>query len=537
MFNDIKRYIDSSLERKIPLAIFVVLMVVLGTSFFLVIQNQRRIDFDVKIAEVQQTASLLHSCIDYSMLNGDMEGVEEILLRAAEAETVKRVRLFSADLDEVMDAGNQNLEYESTSNLTEVKTTRLPTVDERYHSNGRIGYYDPVINTEECLDCHEGTEGELLGVIETIIDTNDLIARHKANQFLLSTIAWVVVFITGGILYFLVHRMVVSPIRSVSSSILDIASGEGDLTRTLDTGSDDELGELSAGFNMFVNRLHSMVTEIKNITETIGKASGDVSDSSERMAVGAEEQQAQLSEVATSIEEMSAMILETSTNSEGTQGNASLATEAAHKGKTTVDQTISGIEGIASIVRSASSKIDTLKDRSQEIANVIQVIDDISDQTNLLALNANIEAARAGDAGRGFAVVADEVRKLAERTIGATADIEGKIQQIQLDVNASVEAMDQISERSTAGQALAGEAGGALGEISGSIEQVNSAISQIASSAVEQSAGVEEISRNVENVSTVSKQSATSAQELATYSEQLNSEVKSLEQLMNQFKV
>jgi len=334
-----------------------------------------------------------------------------------------------------------------------------------------------------------------------------------------------------------ITRLNVTGLNKVIILMKDIAQGEGDLTVRLNLDSKDEIGELSTWFDAFVGKLQTVIKNVKQSSREVSAASGNISSASEQMATGAEEQQAQLSEVATSIEEMSAMILETSNNTEQTQNNASSANVAAEKGKGTVDQTITGIEGIAGIVNSTASQINALKDRSQEIADVIQVIDDISDQTNLLALNANIEAARAGDAGRGFAVVADEVRKLAERTVGATADIEEKINQIQADVNSSVEAMEQISEQSNSGQTLAGEAGGALAEISGSIEQVNSAISQIASAAVEQSAGVEEISKNVESVSTVSKQSASAAQELAASSEQLNREVQNLDKLIDQFKV
>jgi len=377
---------------------------------------------------------------------------------------------------------------------------------------------------------------ELNWVLVSEIDESEAFAAAyslRNNVVLLILIASLII----GIAAYFISKTITAPIQKVVAMIKDIATGEGDLTVRLGINSKDELGELATWFDTFVEKLQKIIAQVKNSAKEVATAGSEISTASEQMAAGAEEQQAQLSEVATSIEEMSAMILETSNNAEGTQTNASEANLAAEKGRGTVEKTIAGIEGIASIVESASQQISTLKIRSQEIADVIQVIDDISDQTNLLALNANIEAARAGEAGRGFAVVADEVRKLAERTVGATADIEEKIKQIQTDVNASVEAMEQITEQSAKGQARAGEAGQALGEISGSIDQVNGAITQIASAAIEQSAGVEEISKNVESVSTVSKQSASGAQELAASSEQLNREVQSLDKLMDQFKV
>ena len=392
--------------------------------------------------------------------------------------------------------------------------------------------FDPFVEkisekTEELLSTQVD---ELNSAMSNIVE---LTSSSKSSLVLVSLVT-ILIVISGS--FFLV-RSITNPLNKLIFMIKDIATGEGDLTVRLGLDSKDELGELAKWFDTFVEKLQSIISKVKNSAKEVSQAGTQISAASEQMAAGAEEQQAQLSEVATSIEEMSAMILETSNNAEQTQANASEANIAAEKGAGTVNQTISGIEGIASIVNSASDQISTLKTRSQEIADVIQVIDDISDQTNLLALNANIEAARAGEAGRGFAVVADEVRKLAERTVGATADIEEKIKQIQTDVNTSVDAMSQITEQSHKGQELAGSAGNALGEISGSIEQVNGAISQIASAAIEQSAGVEQISKNVESVSTVSKQSASGAQELAASSEQLNSEVTALDKLMDQFKV
>jgi len=396
--------------------------------------------------------------------------------------------------------------------------------------------------TDAEIDAMKVEFERLLGKISTsltaeMVEASEEFDREAGQAKTISTILAIVALSASVLLAVFITRSIVSGIKRITDRLKDIAQGEGDLRVRLNITSSDEIGELSKWFDVFVEKIHTVISNVKASAKQVATAGGEISAASEEMAAGAEEQQAQLSEVATSIEEMSAMILETSNNAAQTQNNAKEANMAAVKGSGTVNQTIAGIEGIASIVESAALQIGALKTRSQEIADVIQVIDDISDPTNLLALNANIEAARAGDAGRGFAVVADEVRKLAERTVGATADIEAKIKQIQNDVNSSVEAMEKITEQSKSGQKLAGEAGAALGEISGSIDQVNAAISQIASAAIEQSAGVEEISKNVESVSTVSKQSASGAQELAASSEQLNREVQSLDKLMDQFKV
>jgi methyl-accepting chemotaxis protein len=302
-------------------------------------------------------------------------------------------------------------------------------------------------------------------------------------------------------------------------------------------GTLGEMGELANWFNTFVSKVSHIVGQVKTSASQVNTASTNISSASEQLASGAEEQQSQLSEVATTMEQMSAMILEASKNADETRQSAQSTGSTASEGRDVVGKTVEGFKTVASTVEQAAHQIQELNKRSEDIGNVIQVIDEIADQTNLLALNANIEAARAGEAGRGFAVVADEVRKLAERTVNATGEISTMIESIQGDIGGAVNSMETIQNQSKEGLEMVGKSDQSLEEISGSITQVVGAVEQIASSANEQSSGAEEISKNIEGVSTVAKQSASSAQELAASAEQMSGEIGKLNELIEQFKV
>ncbi len=387
---------------------------------------------------------------------------------------------------------------------------------------------------------------EIVAVFKTNTITNWLIcARVTKSEFLLDVkniknflalIDVLFIFVIVLVIYFITNSTV-RVIGNVTNRLKDIAQGEGDLTKRIDYIATNEIGELAKWFNIFVEKIQGLVKSVIDVTSQVKIASNEISTASEEMASGAEEQQSQLSEIATSIEEMSAMILETSKNTNETQSNATQADNAAIEGQNTVAETINGIDNVVRLTQSAAQQIAKLEERSKEIGEVIQVIDDIADQTNLLALNANIEAARAGEAGRGFAVVADEVRKLAERTVRATAEIGDKIKQIQHEVSSSVAAMNQVVNISSESQQIAGKARLSLENIRTLVSNVTQAITQIATATDQQSSGAEEISKNIESVSSVAKQTAARAQELASSVEELDREIHNLKQLIGQFKV
>ncbi|MEW6653432.1 MAG: methyl-accepting chemotaxis protein, partial [Bacteroidota bacterium] len=207
------------------------------------------------------------------------------------------------------------------------------------------------------------------------------------------------------------------------------------------------------------------------------------------------------------------------------------------EGGKVVGQTIEGMNRIAVVVKQSADTVQQLGKSSDQIGEIVQVIDDIADQTNLLALNAAIEAARAGEQGRGFAVVADEVRKLAERTTKATKEIANMIKQIQKDTSEAVISMTSGTVEVEKGKELADEAGKSLSQIISGAEQVVDIVTQVAAASEEQSSAAEQISKNLESINHVTNESATGIQQIARASEDLNRLTLNLQELISRFKI
>ncbi|HEX3075132.1 MAG TPA: methyl-accepting chemotaxis protein, partial [Ignavibacteriales bacterium] len=189
------------------------------------------------------------------------------------------------------------------------------------------------------------------------------------------------------------------------------------------------------------------------------------------------------------------------------------------------------------VVSQAAINVQELGKSSEQIGEIIQVIDDIADQTNLLALNAAIEAARAGEQGRGFAVVADEVRKLAERTTLATKEIAGTINKIQKNTAITVESIVKGTEEVERGRELASRTGTYLKEIISSSERTAEVVTQVAAATEEQSAAAEQISKNVESVSNIAEESSAGAMQIAKAADDLNRLAVQLQNLVNRFRI
>jgi len=312
---------------------------------------------------------------------------------------------------------------------------------------------------------------------------------------------------------------------------------EGDLTIQLNVEKDDEIGKLYTGFNSAVTNIREMIISTAEAIQATASASHQISSSAEEMAAGSQEQSAQTTEVASAIEEMTKTIFEVTKSANTTAENAKAANQQAAFGVENMPEVKMGMERIISSAQHTGKIINSLAQKSDQIGEITQVIDDIADQTNLLALNAAIEAARAGEQGRGFAVVADEVRKLAERTTKATKEIAETIRSIQKESKEADISMGEAGKAVKIGQDLNSKVEEILLKISNSTNLVSSEIEQIGSANEDQSSAAEQISKSIESISIVTNESASGIQQIAKASEDLSMLTNNLQNLISKFKL
>ncbi len=326
---------------------------------------------------------------------------------------------------------------------------------------------------------------------------------------------------------------VIEPIQEGSMVLTEMAKGDLAVRMEGNYRGDHQL--IKESINTVAQSLEKAIREVTEAVGAVASASSQISSSAEQMAAGAQEQTSQAGEVASAVEEMTKTILENSKNAIDTAETAKQAKGSAEQGGKVVLETVTGMKRIAEVVKRSAGTVRELGNSSDQIGEIISVIDDIADQTNLLALNAAIEAARAGDQGRGFAVVADEVRKLAERTTKATKEIAGMIKKIQVDTAGAVASMEEGTGEVDKGITLADRAGKSLETIVDVSQKVTDMIAQIATASEEQSSASEQISKNVEGISKVTGETAIATQQIARAADDLNQLTTNLQQLVSAF--
>ncbi len=313
---------------------------------------------------------------------------------------------------------------------------------------------------------------------------------------------------------------------------------DGDLEISLQYREDgSDISRLFAGFSRAIQQLRDMIGEVRlSILSTV-ETGKQLNQLSAQMMEGSNIQKMQTNEVATAIQEMAATIVETSKNATKASEAASMSHSVAVGGTKILSDTINGMNSIESAVELVASNIQNRGTKSDEIGEIITVIDEIADQTNLLALNAAIEAARAGDQGRGFAVVADEVRKLAERTTKATKQVADIIKEFQHDTHQAVESVKKSTSEVGANKNSVHQAGSSLEQIFHNSKETLDSINQVAAANEQQSSVAEELEKNVLEISNVTHQSYENAAKIDELSNHLNAVINNLEGAIERFRI
>lgn len=411
--------------------------------------------------------------------------------------------------------------------------------DETYlrEAKDAIEIYQPQKIVPDCIRCHtRWKNGGLGGTTHFRFSTKALSQANEQSAQAISTmnksIFWgsvaVVLFlivIMSFSIFFLVRLFVSIPLGKTIEMLKNIAEGEGDLTKKLEVTSNDEVGEVAKWFNIFVNKIRKMIQDVQQDIQKLSLSSSNLKSISGEMAKktdvmalqadvvdqAAEKTSLSIKNMAAAAEQVSSQVSTVSDSSESLASNmdnigsatsvisnnlntvAGAAEEMSHAVNnvaTSIEEMYASLNEVAKnsgrgadMTGDASEKADetsnivnALGDAAKEIGDVVDLIKGIAAQTNLLALNATIEAAGAGDAGKGFAVVANEVKELARQTAGATEEIREKVEGMQNNTNAAVNA---------------------IGDIVTSISEINTIMSTIASAVEEQTATTNEISKSI----------------------------------------
>ena len=329
----------------------------------------------------------------------------------------------------------------------------------------------------------------------------------------------------------------VKPIRDVVFRLNDIASGEGDLTQRLEVKSQDEIGQLAIGFNLFLGKLQSIIGDVVDTTLKIGTTSKKSRDAAQQTRASSDSQFREVDLVATASEEMTQTASLVLQNAEVAVNAATKANEAAGEGQKVIEQSQQQMMKLVERMTAAVPVVEELASNNSNITEILTVIEGISEQTNLLALNAAIEAARAGEQGRGFAVVADEVRGLASRTQQSVGEIRQVIESVQKGTHDVVKAIEEGNNLANESSVHVENAALELRQIFTAISSINDMNSQIVKAAEEQQAVSAEVNQNVSNIRELSAQILSQAEGSESVSSTIGDLSLKQQQIVNQFKV
>ncbi|NVK74346.1 MAG: methyl-accepting chemotaxis protein [Oceanospirillaceae bacterium] len=333
-----------------------------------------------------------------------------------------------------------------------------------------------------------------------------------------------------------VTRFLLKDLRRVSDSMAQIAQGNGDLTQRLTASSKDEIAVLVDNFNKFVALLHNTVSHLKKIGHDLEGQAIAAHDSSQNSSLKLEEQQHNISMVATAIHEMAQATQEIAGNATNTAINADETVAASNIGQTQVLKSQESIRILAADIQDVANVIHDLSDNADGINTILTTISGIAEQTNLLALNAAIEAARAGEQGRGFAVVADEVRVLSQRTYSSIEEIQKMIESLQNITRDAVSKIQLSHTRANSSVEDVNQAKESLDKIQQSVHTINDRAAQIATATEEQTSVTAEVNQNTTEIQQGSMELVELATESAARAEELKLLAEDLTKNINHFR-
>ncbi len=379
---------------------------------------------------------------------------------------------------------------------------------------------------------------EFVAMLDARTSAESAAARHAARSLARNVLWLALAALAFSVAAFgLLERGVLHPIRGMVTRLRDIAEGEGDLTRRMNSRRKDELGELARWFDRFVQIVHDMVS-------SVSLNAVHVAASANQIAAASRKQDDTVGSVARSIGSLSSAVTEISATSrelaqtmDAVNRVATESSSAAEKGEASLREMADTSDQLREVTESVAQRLKSLAEHARAINLIVTTIVKVADRTNLLSLNAAIEADRAGDKGVGFRVVAGEVRSLADQTASATLQIEQDVAKIQLAMAAGLAEMDRFRRDVTAIVATTGQVRDHLSVVIERFQTLSERFAMAHESAEQQSIGIEQIHQAVVTLATGATQTRDTQQEIVAVAERLRDATLALKREVSRFRL
>ncbi|MFA0483634.1 methyl-accepting chemotaxis protein [Vibrio sp. 10N.222.55.B11] len=393
------------------------------------------------------------------------------------------------------------------------------------------------------IDQYRHAGNEMVQAINTLSKKLNLLATQEvdingqqhASTLTTATIALLVILSVALIISWTLAGIIVKPISNIQETMREVA--KGNLLVKAEEYGDNEISRLAQDVNQSVEQLRDTVSSLSRISIEVASASTELAAVMTQSSVNSDQEKQEVEQVASAVNQLESTAAHVNENAVQADSASKQADEMATHSMSLFNESNKANEQMAIQLSEAANVVGTLKEHSEQIGKVIEVIQSISEQTNLLALNAAIEAARAGESGRGFAVVADEVRMLAARTQDSTKEIQTIIEGLQVQSGNANESMSSSLAMLEHNQTLAAEVSEALSGIANSVTDMTEINTQVASAAEEQSQVTSDINRNISNIYSLVSQNVTGITQAAAASHELSNLAEQQKQQLDYFKV
>jgi len=370
-----------------------------------------------------------------SMMMGDPEVVEHAYTNAKKIEGIEDLNIAKSKA--VIELYAPNEPYTTDPLLRDVlENGTQKIIEKEINDHHTIRMIKPMVAEKRCLSCHyNAQEGYVLGAMDLVIslDKNDALISETNMILVISLVIAGIFFAIIATIFFI--KEIFTPLTTLKERIADLVSGEKDLTKRLEEKEGNEFGETAHEVNKFIAMIQETVQKVKFLGHKNREIAAEIELSSHVIRKGTEHELSLVQKTSQKSNTIQLILEETIAAAVETQEQISLAEKELQSAQLSLTELNQEIENFVEVESELREELSSLKDNSDDVKEVLNIIREIAEQTNLLALNAAIEAARAGEHGRGFAVVADEVRKLAERTQKGLGEIDISVSTIVQSIN------------------------------------------------------------------------------------------------------